>query len=67
LALVDNSDAVASRSITGRMAADFVKSGGWLVLDNYARYNRQFLAGWAITVFDDPHWSGKGTLIASSP
>lgn len=39
-----------------------IKTGGWLVLDNYSRYKLAFNVSSAIR-FDDPHWHGSGTLL----
>lgn len=63
LVLVDNKG--ADREAIARRAINQVRPGGWFIFDNYARYNLDFLNGWKCQRYDDPHWSGKGTLICN--
>lgn len=63
--LVDSNGQTTDRAMIARLALPLCKPSGWYVLDNYARYPLDFLEGWQIRRFDDPHWSGRGTLIAT--
>lgn len=67
IVLVDNSDSQVNRAVVNPTALRLVGPAGWFILDNYARYRLKFLDGWQTKKYDDAHWDGKGTLIATNP
>lgn len=66
IVLVDSEGIRTDRQAISLRALPMVDVGGWFILDNYGRYKTDFLKGWKIETFDDPHWSGRGTLIAKN-
>lgn len=66
LVMVDSDGKKTDRQKICHSVFRAVRKGGYFILDNYARYKTDFLdpKKWAIRCFDDPHWDGKGTLIA---
>lgn len=65
IVLVDSNGETTDREAIARQAIYQVMPGGWFIFDNYARYRSDFIPkDWEISRYDDPHWSGKGTLLA---
>lgn len=62
--LVDSDGAKTNRQTLGELAFRCVAHRGLFILDNYGRYKTSFIRGCSTWLFDDPHWSGKGTLVA---
>lgn len=66
IVLVDSDGKTTDRQAIAEKAIALVKPFGCFIFDNYGRYRTTFLKGWKIDCYDDPHWSGRGTLIAYS-
>lgn len=67
LVLVDSEGSRSNRPALSRKTLPWLAANGTFVLDNYARYKLDFLdeKEWDITLHNEPHWDGKGTLIAT--
>jgi hypothetical protein len=65
--LVDCDPRVMERFQPLKFSSKFVKTGGILILDNYAAEwcgNHELeLSGWSFKDFDDQHWYGRGTRV----
>lgn len=64
LVMVDSNGTTTNRPAICQKAIHLVRPGGWFILDNYSRYNLDFLKKWTVFRYNDRHWSGSGTLIA---
>lgn len=63
--LIDSDPKYASRLRLAKMSVPKIKVGGWLVIDNYLKWNLDDFdfSNWEVYSFDEFHYVGKGTRL----